>query len=146
MSLARYHVIRRGKTLRIFLKKEKSDPVRIAEKIRYQATVTPTALNTETDVINLPDQADDYIIEGQISLQNMATGDTVVIRVYIAVDGVTQVKSDEMTFSDAQAVPVVRVIAHTLLYNAKFRVTITQTAGTLRAFPYSFLLQRMETI
>jgi len=146
MSLARYHIIRRGKTLRIFLKRGKSDPVRIAEKIRYQDVVTPPALDTETDVINLPDQADDYIIEGQISLQNMATGDAVVIRVYIAVDGVTQVKSDEMTFSDAQDIPVVRVIAHTLLYNAKFRVTITQTAGTLRSFPYSFLLQRMETI
>jgi len=146
MSLARYHVIRKGKILRIFPKWGKRDPVRIAEKFRYQDVVTPPALNTETDIINLPDQADDYIIEGQISLQNMATGDKVVIRVYIAVDGVTQVKSDQMTFSDAQDVPVVRVIAHTLLYNAKFRVTITQTAGTLRAFPYSFLLQRMETI
>jgi len=146
MSLARYHVIRNRKTLRISLKKEKSDPVRIKEKVRYQDVVTPPALNTETDIINLPDQADDYIIEGQISLQNMATGDTVVIRVYIAVDGVTQVKSDEMTFAGTQAIPVVRVIAHTLLYNAKFRVTITQTAGTLRSYPYSFLLQRMETI
>jgi len=121
-------------------------PVRIAYKERYQASVTPTAIGTETDIINLPDQPDDYIIEGQISLQNMAAGDTVVIKVYIAVDGITQVLSDEMTFSDAQAIPVVRVIAHTLLYNAKFRVTITQTAGTLKAFPYSFLLQVMETI
>jgi len=146
MSLARYHVIKKGKILRIFLKRENSDPVRIAEKIRYQDVVTPTALDAETDIINLPDQADDYIIEGQVSLQNMASGDTVVIKVYIAVDGVTQVLSDKMTFSDAQEIPVVRVVAHTLLYNAKFRVTITQTAGTLRSFPYSFLLQRMETI
>jgi len=33
-----------------------------------------------------------------------------------------------------------------LLYNAKFRVTITQTAGTLRSFPYSFLTEVMEVV
>jgi len=146
MSLARYCILKEKKFLRILHKKRSEDPVRIKEKVRYQDVITPPALGTETDIINLPDQADDYIIEGQISLQNMATGDSVVIRVYIAVDGVTQVKSDEMTFADAQDIPVVRVVAHTLLYNAKFRVTITQTAGTLKAFPYSFLLQIMETI
>jgi len=122
------------------------DPVRIAFKDRYQGTVTPAALNTETDIINLPDQPDDYIVEGQVSLRNMAAGDTVVLKVYIAVDGTTQDASDEMTFSGAQDIPVVRVVAHVLLYNAKFRVTINQTAGTLRSYPYSFLVQVMEVI
>jgi len=146
MSLAKYHILKRRRLLRIISCARSEDPVRIKEKVRYQDVITPPALGTETDIINLADQTDDYIIEGQISLQNMADGDTVVIRVYIAVDGVTQVKSDEMTYAGVQAIPVVRVIAHTLLYNAKFRVTITQTTGTLRAFPYSFLLQIMETI
>jgi len=121
-------------------------PVRIRKKVRVQAEVTPTAIGTETDVINLADQTDDYIIEGAISLQNMAAGDAVTIRTYIAVDGVTQVKSDELSFSDAQDIPVVRILAHTVPYNAKFRVTITQTAGTLRSFPYYFIYQIMETI
>jgi len=121
-------------------------PVRIAFKTRYQGEVTPTALNTETDIINLPNQTDDYIVEGQVSLQNMAAGDAVELKVYIAVDGVTQVVSDKLTFTDAQDIPVVRVVAHTLLYNAKFRVTVTQTAGTLRAYPYSILVQVMEVI
>ena len=76
----------------------------------------------------------------------MASGDTVVVRTYIAVDGTNQVKSDELTFSGAQSIPVVRIPAHTLLYNNKFRVTVTQTAGTLRAFPYSFLQETMEVI
>jgi len=40
----------------------------------------------------------------------------------------------------------VRVMAHTVAYNAKFRVTITQTAGTLRTFYYTFMHQIMETI
>jgi len=145
-----YHPSKKQKMLNILveklLKHEKDDPVRIASKTRYQGTITPPALNTETDVINLADQADDYIFEGQVSLQNMASGDAVTIKTYIAVDGTTQVVSDEMSFTDAQTIPVVRVVAHTLLYNAKFRVTINQTAGTLRAYPYAFLLQLMEVI
>jgi len=122
------------------------DPVRIASKTRYQGAVTPTALNTETDIVNLPDQSDDYIIEGQISLRNMAAGDAVTIKTYIAVDGTTQELSDSLDFAGAQDIPVVRILAHTLLYNAKFRVTVTQTAGTLRSFPYSILLELMEVI
>jgi len=121
-------------------------PVRIREKVRAQGSVTPTALNTETDIINLADQTDDYIIEGQIDLSNLASGDEVVIRVYIAVDGVNQRLSDQMTFSGAQTIPVVRVMAHTVAHNAKFRVTIIQTAGTLRTFPYTIIYQIMETI
>jgi len=121
-------------------------PVRIREKVRVQASVTPPALDTETDLINLDDQTDDYIIEGQIDLYQLASGDEVVIKVYIAVDGVTQRLSDEMKFSGAQTIPIVRVLAHTVAYNAKFRVTITQTAGTLRTFPYTFIYQIMETI
>jgi len=121
-------------------------PVRIKLKNRLQGSVTPSALNTETDIVNLSDQSDDYIVEGQISLQNLASGDTVVIRTYIAVDGTNQTKVDEATFSGAQTIPVVRIPATTVAYNGKFRVTITQTAGTLRAFPYTFIVQIMETI
>ncbi|RLG87297.1 MAG: hypothetical protein DRO18_03370 [Thermoprotei archaeon] len=121
-------------------------PVRIKKKERVQGSVTPTSLNGETDLINLGDQDDDYIIEGQIDLSNMQDGDKVIIRVYIAVDGVNQRKSDELDFTDAQDIPVVRVVAHTIPYNGKFRVTIMQTAGTLRTFPYSFIYQIMETI
>jgi len=121
-------------------------PVRIREKVRSQASVTPTALNTETDLINLADQTDDYIIEGQIDISELAAGDVVVIKVYIAVDGVNQRLSDEMTFSGAQANPVVRVMAHTIPYNGKFRVTVTQTDGTLRTYYYTFIYQIMETI
>jgi len=122
-------------------------PVRIKEKVKVQGSVTPSALNTETDLINLGDQTDDYIIEGQIDLSNMASDDEVVIKVYIAVDGVNQRLSDSMTFSGVQTIPVVRVMAHTIPANGKFRVTITQTAGaTLKTFYYNFIYQIMETI
>jgi hypothetical protein len=86
-------------------------------------------------------------VEGQISLQNLASGDTVIIKTYIAVDGTNQSKTDEMTFVGSQDIPVVRIPAVTLAYNAKFRVTVTQTAGTtLKAIPYTFIIQIMETI
>jgi hypothetical protein len=51
-----------------------------------------------------------------------------------------------MTFTGTQDIPVVRIPAVTLAYNAKFRVTVTQTAGTLRAFLYTIIYQMMETI
>jgi hypothetical protein len=95
----------------------------------------------------LADQSDDFILEGQVSLQNMDSDDAVTLRVYVAVDGTNQVKSDEMSFSGAQDVPMVRVPAVTLAYNAKPRVTVTQTAGsTLKSFPYTFIVQVMEVI
>jgi hypothetical protein len=120
--------------------------VRIKTKQRLQSSVTPSALNTETDVINLSDQTDDSILEGQISLQNLASGDTVILRTYLAVDGTNQVKSDELTFSGAQSIPVVRIPAITFAYNAKPRITVTQTAGTLRSYPYTIIIQTMEVI
>jgi hypothetical protein len=120
--------------------------VRIKTKQRLQSSVTPSALNTETNVINLSDQTDDSILEGQISLQNLASGDTVILRTYLAVDGTNQVKSDELTFSGAQSIPVVRIPAITFAYNAKPRITVTQTAGTLRSYPYTIIIQTMEVI
>jgi hypothetical protein len=121
-------------------------PVRIRYKTRYQGSVTPSALNTETDIINLGSQPDDYIVEGYISLKNLASGDTVIIRVYMSADGTTQDKSDEMTLSGPVSIPIVRIPATTLPYNGLFRVTVTQTAGTLRAYPYTFIVQVMEQI
>jgi hypothetical protein len=121
-------------------------PVRIRTKSRLQSSVTPAALNQETDIINLADQTDDYIVEGQISLQNMASGDAVVIKTYIAVDGANQKQVDQITLKDTQTIPIVRIPSCTVAYNGKFRVTITQTSGTIRSYPYSFIVQIMEVI
>jgi hypothetical protein len=122
-------------------------PVRIRSKTRLQGSVTPTALNAETDIVNLPDQYDDYIVEGMVSLRNMESGDSVIIRIYVAVDGATLDKVDELATSGPQDLPVVRIPAATIPYNGKFRVTITQTAGsTLKSFPYVFIVQVTEVI
>jgi hypothetical protein len=121
-------------------------PVRIREKKRFKGTVTPTELNSETTVIDLPNQADDFILEGQISLQNMQSGDTVILKFYIAVDGENQVLSDNVMFMGAQAIPVVRIPSITLAYDSKPKLTLTQTTGVPRSYPYSIIIQVMEVI
>jgi hypothetical protein len=121
-------------------------PVRIREKKRFKGTATPTELNSETTVIDLPNQADDFILEGQISLQNMQSGDTVILKFYIAVDGENQVLSDNVMFMGAQAIPVVRIPSTTLAYDSKPKITLTQTTGVPRSYPYSIIIQVMEVI
>jgi hypothetical protein len=76
----------------------------------------------------------------------MASGDAVVIKTYIAVDGANQKQVDQITLTGAQTIPVVRIPSCTVAYNGKFRVTITQTSGTIRSYPYSFIVQIMEVI
>jgi hypothetical protein len=63
------------------------------------------------------------------------------------VDGVNREISDDRTFTGPQAIPIVRIPAVTLPYNAKPRITVTQTAGTtLKAFPFTIIIQVMEVI
>jgi len=113
----------------------------VASKTRYSGTVTPTDLDVETTVVEIPAQADDYLVEGYIDLSQLAEGDEVVIKEYIAVDGVNYREFCTVTYTGPVAEPVVRFHTKTLLYNMKYKVTITQTGGTLKSFPYGFILE-----
>jgi hypothetical protein len=121
-------------------------PVRIKQKLRLTGTVTPSNLNVETTVISLDTQSNDYIVEGFISLRNMDSGDSLVVREYVIIDGTNYDKTDEITFSTVPNVKVVRVPAMTIPYNGQFKVTVTQTAGTVRSYPYVFIVQVLEEI
>jgi hypothetical protein len=121
-------------------------PVRIKSKTRVQGSVTPTALGAETNVFSLDDQSDDFILEGFISLRELAQGDEVVLRMYIAVDGSTRELADEIKVLGPVTPSVFRVPAMTLAYNSKPRVTVTQTSGTLRTIRFTFIYQVMEVI
>ena len=121
-------------------------PVRIKQKLRLVGTVTPSELNAETTVISLDVQSNDYIVEGFISLRNMSSGDSIIIREYVIIDGTNYDKTDEITFSAVPNIKVVRVPAITISYNGQFKVTITQTAGTVRSYPYVFIVQVLEEI
>jgi len=120
-------------------------PVIIQSKTRYSGVITPPDINTETTVVEIQSQADDYLIEGYIDLGNMQSGDVVVVKEYIAVDGDNYRLFAQVTYSDVQSEPVIRFHTKTLLYDMKYKVTITQTAGTLRSFPYRFILELMGT-
>ena len=120
-------------------------PVVVASKTRYSGTVTPTDLNVETTVVEIGAQADDYLVEGYIDLSQLAAGDEVVVKEYIAVDGVNYREFCTVTYSGPVPEPVIRFHTKTLLYNMKYKVTIMQTKGILRSFPYGFILEVLGT-
>jgi len=121
-------------------------PVRIGSKTDYVGSVTPSALGTETTVVEIGAQPDDYLVEGYIDLGAMGAGDQVVIIEYIAVDGTNYRPFVKATYSDAQEEPIIRFHTKTLYKNTLYKVTIKQTQGILRSFPYAFILQVLEVL
>jgi hypothetical protein len=121
-------------------------PVVIQSKTRYTGSVTPSALNTETTVVEITAQSDDYIVEGFIDLGALASGDAVVIKEYIAVDGTNYRLFSQVTYRGPVSEPIIRFHSKQLTYNMKYKVTVTQISGTLRSFPYGFILEVMGTV
>jgi hypothetical protein len=121
-------------------------PVVVASKSRYSGTVTPSALNTETTVVEIVAQSDDYMVEGYIDLSQLASGDVVEVREYIAVDGVNYQPFNKVSYSGPVECPVIRFHTKTLLYNMLYKVTIIQSQGTIRSFPYGFILEVLGVV
>jgi hypothetical protein len=84
-------------------------------------------------------------VEGWIDLGALDSGDAVIVREYIAVDGVNYRTFVTVTYSGPVSDPIVRFHSKQLTYNMKYKVTITQISGTLRSFPYSFILEVLGT-
>jgi len=72
--------------------------------------------------------------------------DAATLREYVAVGGTNYRLFAQASYSGPVAEPVIRFHAKMLTYNMKYRVTVTQTSGTLRSFPYSFVLEVMGTV
>jgi len=121
-------------------------PVIIQSKSRYSGTITPSDLNVETTVIEINAQQDDYIVEGYIDLSTLQSDDNLIVKEYIAVDGVNYELFLTTSFSGSPLNPVIRFHSKQLTYNMKYKVTITQTSGTVRSFTYSFLLEVLSTV
>ena len=119
-------------------------PVRIASRTIYSGSVSPSALNTETVVVDIPAQTEFYIVEGYIDLSALASGDAVVIKEYMAVDGVNLRLYAQVTYNGPVSEPVIRF--HTKTFKNEYKVTITQTAGVLRSFPYWFIVEVAEVL
>jgi hypothetical protein len=115
-------------------------------KNRYAGTCSPSALNTETTVLEITGASDDYLVEGWLDLGALASGDTLVVTEYVAIDGVNYRIFLQSTFSGAQNMPAIRFHTKTFLYNMKYKVTVNQTAGVLRSFPYGFIQEILGTL
>jgi hypothetical protein len=113
----------------------------VVSKTGYRGTVTLTATGTETVVVDIDAQADDYMVEGYIDLSALASGDMVVVTEYIAVDGVNYNIFSQVTYSGPVSESVIRLHTKTLLSSMKYRVTINQITGTPQSFPYGFVLE-----
>jgi hypothetical protein len=116
-------------------------PVIIQSKTRYLGSITLSDLNVETAVIEIDTQEDDYIVEGYIDLSALQSDDNLIVKEYIAVDGVNYELFLTTSFSGSPSNPIIRFHSKQLTYNMKYKVTITQTSGTIRSFPYGFLLE-----
>jgi hypothetical protein len=102
--------------------------------------VTPSALNTETTVLEIAGASDDYMVEGYLDLSALQSGDTLVVKEYISVDGQNYWTFLTVTYNGPVSDPIIRFHTKTLLYNMKYKVTINQTAGSAtRSFPYAFI-------
>ena len=111
----------------------------VSSKEVLSGLATPIELGTPAIVVNIPSQPDEYVIEGYIDLSSMLTGDEVIIEEFIAVDGTNQNLYIYATFKDAQEEPIIRFNSKIIKSDGKYKVQITQTAGTLRQFPYYFV-------
>ena len=108
----------------------------------YKGSITPPALGQETAIIEIADQAEPVILEGYLDLSGLQAGDAVTVKEYINVDGTGLKLYAQNEYSDAQSAPVLRFHSKTL--QEGYKVTITQTAGTLRSIGYWFIMLEYE--
>ena len=111
----------------------------IKSKEVLAGTVAPSALSEPALVVDIPDQPDEYIMEGYIDLAQMQSGDEIVIEEFLVVDGASQRLLTKMTFANVQDEPIIRFHSKTIKRDGKYKVQLTQTKGTLRKYPYYFI-------
>jgi hypothetical protein len=109
-------------------------PLHVPVLLQEFKVATLTADGTEQTVIESSVIGE---IEGWIDLANMASGDTVTIKVYVKMkSGGTYRLYDSTTYSGAQTNPAIHVVKLSAKYG--FKVTFQQTAGLYRTFDYNF--------
>jgi hypothetical protein len=113
----------------------------IATKTDTQSSIGAVTIGVETTVVSYAAQAADYIPEVYLSLQNMVSGDTTVVTEYIAVDGTNFEIFYQNIFTGAQTAPILRFHGKLIELNALYKITVKQTAGTGRSYPYTSILQ-----
>ena len=107
-----------------------------------EGTVSPSALNTETTVVEVTPGKPAYL-EGYIDASALASGDSIEIKWYAMIESGGEYKLIESeTYNGPLNKPLIYVITAPAKYGLK--ITITQTEGTLRSFPYQFFLRQIQ--
>lgn len=109
---------------------------------RSEYTGSVTALSTYQNIINIS-RADPYptYVEGWINLSNMAANDAINIRERIWINS-SHIEFEEQNVSNVQGDPA-------LHFHSKFSpkgiysVRMNQSVGTLREYPYHFVVLNM---
>jgi len=102
------------------------------------------ALDKEVEVFSVIDDRI-LMVTGYIDLSEMQTGDTVVIREFIAIEPYGVPKGfNTLTYKDAQADPIICFPLKVI--RGAYKVTIKQTAGTPRSFKYQFITFTIEPV
>jgi len=100
-----------------------------------EGTHTPSALNTEETVFETTEKGK-YC--GYVSVKNLADGDTVEMKLYLILkSGGSYELYDTVTLSNAQTETVVPIYETPIVYG--FKLTLNQTAGTIRSYDYIIL-------
>jgi hypothetical protein len=86
------------------------------------------------------------MVEGYLDLSALQTGDGLIVKEYISVDGQNYWTFLTVTYSGPVSDPIIRFHTKTLLYNMLYKVTINQTSGSAtRSFPYGFIQELLGT-
>lgn len=107
-----------------------------------QGVVTPPALDTEVTLFDKTD-TNRLVHSGWVSLANMASGDTVIIRVYRyePVSGAMELyRMKTVRHSELKADETENMLAAFFvpIPTQRYRVTLEQTSGTPRAFNWEY--------
>jgi hypothetical protein len=82
-----------------------------------------------------------FKIQGWINLKNMAAGDVVIITQSFTLQNDTEPSIfARRTYKDAQSQPLVHITPREILKSVK--ITLQQTGGTLKQYPFEFYIGR----
>lgn len=120
--------------------------VRVKDRFVFSGVVTPSSLGVEATVVALPDYPEFILVEGYIDVSALASDDVLDVSVYLAVDGVNPRLYDRVRLVGVVETPVVRVTPMYVRGDSKFKVTVNQIAGSLKGFPYWFVVLVHEVV
>lgn len=121
-------------------------PVVVDTVVSETGYVEPSGIDVETTIFEVYAETKQYIVEGYISLQEMQSGDSVIIREYLATDGTNYQKYAELALVGVQSEPTISIHTKMLNPQVKYRLTITQKSGTVRRFYYSFVKMTLTMV